>query len=326
LGIEAPGAHRIRVRDLEKLLEVHYARKKGGERALSGFRLHILPALGSQRVQSVQYDTLLAYAEKRRNTGAADSTIRNEFAPLRVGLRMLVRSGKLTRLPEFPTLGPENARSGFFERKEFEAVRDELPEELRGLMTAYYWMGWRKRELLSREWRHVDSEHGIIRLEPGETKNGKPRTFHYGPIPELKAVLESQLAYTKTWEKVLGAKIPYVFHRQGHPIKSYDAAWRSACTRAGYPGRIVHDFRRTAVRNLTRAGVPQKTAMEMTGHLTTAIFHRYGIVTETDKEHAAVQLAALHETEQVKKRGGKGQKGATPVINLSYQEAGRGGT
>ncbi len=59
---------------------------------------------------------------------------------------------------------------------------------------------------------------------------------------------------------------------------------------AGCPGRIPHDLRRTAVRNLERAGVPRSTAMAMVGHKTESIYHRYAIVDETSSREAAEKL------------------------------------
>jgi integrase len=63
-------------------------------------------------------------------------------------------------------------------------------------------------------------------------------------------------------------------------------------------GRIPHDFRRTAVRNLERAGVPRSVAMKLTGHRTESIFRRYGIVAEADLKAGVDKLAALHEQRQ----------------------------
>ena len=60
------------------------------------------------------------------------------------------------------------------------------------------------------------------------------------------------------------------------------------------PGRIPHDFRRTAVRALERAGVSRSAAMAMTGHLTESVYRRYAIADETSLKEAAVKLAALH--------------------------------
>lgn len=89
-----------------------------------------------------------------------------------------------------------------------------------------------------------------------------------------------------------------MFHRQGRPIVSFMRAWRAAVKRAGGPGRIPHDFRRTAVRNLERAGVSRSAAMRMVGHKTESIYRRYAVVAEADLKTAGTQLAALHGTDR----------------------------
>ena len=59
------------------------------------------------------------------------------------------------------------------------------------------------------------------------------------------------------------------------------------------PGRYVHDLRRTAVRNLERAGVPQSVAMQLTGHKTEVVYRRYAIVAEGDLREGLAKLARL---------------------------------
>jgi integrase len=82
-----------------------------------------------------------------------------------------------------------------------------------------------------------------------------------------------------------------VFHRRGKPIASLRRAWAKAYEKAGVPGRIPHDLRRSAVRNLERAGVPRSTAMKMVGHKTEAIYRRYAIVDEVMLREGAARLA-----------------------------------
>src|SRR4029077_2546790 len=84
-----------------------------------------------------------------------------------------------------------------------------------------------------------------------------------------------------------------VFPWRGHAIKSLRRSWRNACRAAGMPGRLLHDFRRTAVRNLIRAGVQQAIAMKITGHKTDSVFHRYLIVDEELLAQATGAVAEL---------------------------------
>src|SRR2546427_1943105 len=184
------------------------------------------------------------YVVERQAEGAANATVNREQAALKRMYRLA--SEKLGGYcPALRMLDEDNVRQGFFERPAFEAVLDGLPDELRPVMVSAYITGWRiKSELLSRHRHHVDLGAGWLRLEPGETKNRKGRMFPL--IPQLRAVLEEQKAHTAALEREQARIISAMFHRAGKPIRSFYGAWRTACTAAGVPGRILHDFRRTA--------------------------------------------------------------------------------
>ncbi len=211
--------------------------------------------------------------------------------------------------PTIRMLEEDNVRRGFFERSAFEAVLAGPPDELKPAMLTAYITGWRiKSELLSRQRHHVDLEAGWLRLEPGETKNRKGRMFPL--VPELRAVLEGQLATTREFERRTGQVVSSLFHREGEPIRSFRRAWLTACLKAGFARlvskkprvieafRIPHDFRRTAVRNLERASVPRPTAMAMVGIRTESIYRRYAIADEAMLREGGDKLAAFGETRQ----------------------------
>ena len=173
-------------------------------------------------------------------------------------------------------------------------MRDELPREIRGLVTLLYTTGWRLGEALSLKWGRVDRRAQEIRLPGGSTKNKKPRSVPYGALPELVEVIERQWSERERLGRK-GKLSPWVFSRDGEPIRTFRETWDSACGRAGVPGVLIHDMRRSAVRNFVRAGVPEKTAMEITGHVTRSVFDRYNIVDETDKAAALGRLAIAGE-------------------------------
>ena len=124
-------------------------------------------------------------------------------------------------------------------------------------------------------------------LNVGTTKNRDGRSFPF--TAALEALLKDQRAEYERL-KAQGRIVRRVFHRNGEPIRNFRRAWLSACKAAGVPGRIPHDFRRTAVRNLERAGVPRSVAMAMVGHKTEFIYRRYAIVDAGALRDAAAKL------------------------------------
>ena len=154
-------------------------------------------------------------------------------------------------------------------------------------MTFAYLTGWRKSEIFSLEWRQVDWAGRVVRLDPGTTKNREGRSFPF--TAALETLLEKQHAEHERLKKV-GRIVPLVFHRDGKRVHDLRGALEAACKAAGCPGRILHDFRRTAVRNLERAGVPRSAAMAMVGHKTEAIYRRYAIVDSGALREAATKI------------------------------------
>ena len=213
---------------------------------------------------------------------------------------LAMQAGKLLHRPYIPMLREDNVRIGFFERQPFEDVCGHLPEHLRGVVTFAYLTGWRvPSEVLMLQWRQIDMKAGTARLDPFSTKNDEGRLFPFSMLAELRGVLEAQQAATQALERSTGQIVPWVFHESGRPFvdasqrmrEQVRRAWKAACKSAGLPGRIPHDFRRTAVRNLVRAGVPERVAMQLTGHKTRSVFDRYDIVNEADLQEATRRLS-----------------------------------
>ena len=119
-------------------------------------------------------------------------------------------------------------------------------------------------------------------LEAGETKSGEGRSVYLDP--ELKQVIQNHFT-----RQHLGCL--FVFQHKGSRIGNFTKAWQRASNAAGVEGKLFHDLRRTAVRNMVRAGVSENVAMMISGHKTRSVFDRYNIVNEEDLKHAAMLQA-----------------------------------
>ena len=217
--------------------------------------------------------------------GAKNATINRELAALKRMLNLGARQTppKVDRLPHIPMLKENNTRKGFFEHGDFLALRDALPSYLKNFVTFAYKVGWRMSEITGLTWNQVDLELGIVRLEVGESKNKEARTVYLDE--ELKQIFNHQWELRKTNEALL----PYVFlnDKGFDKIKRFDKAWKRACKDAKIVVRLFHDFRRTAVRNMVRSGIPERVAMMISGHKTRSVFDRYNIVNDEDLKMAA---------------------------------------
>ncbi len=190
-------------------------------------------------------------------------------------------------------LKENNTRKGFFDLGEFEAVRNALPSYLKGCVTFAYKIGWRKEEISNLTWSQVDRETWIVYLNLGETKNDEARTVYLDE--ELKEIFKKQWEARKKCKVLLPCVFPN-WDGMGK-IKDFRKAWRKACEGAEIGNKLFHDFRRTAVRNMARTGVPERVAMMISGHKNRSIFDRYNIVNDTDLKLAAQRQEAYLQTQ-----------------------------
>jgi integrase len=256
---------------------------------------HLRPVFGADDLSAITTTRVRLYVTQRQAEGASNATINRDLITLKRMCTLAVQGGRLPAKPYIPLLKEQNIRQGFFEPDQCEQIKRHLPDYLRGIAAFAFVTGWRTpSEILPLEWRQVDWAAGEVRLDAGTTKNGDGRVF---PLTAaLRTILDAQqtLADALTAQ---GLTPRYVFcytagKKAGERIQeaAFIHRWWTARIAAGCPTRIPHDFRRTAVRNLVRAGVPERVAMQLTGHKTRAIFERYNIVSPEDLRDAASRL------------------------------------
>jgi len=285
---------RVFVGELLDALETDY--RLAGGRALPQLKSHlkrVRDCFGDMKAASVSSDAVDRYIESRlaENNPPAAATINRETETLRRAFRVAVKQRKLSAAPEVRRLKEENARQGFFERGDFEAVVERLPARLQDFARFAYLCGWRKGEIQSVLWSDVDRGGKVLRLRPEESKNGTGRVLALeGELWQLMERRWKAREYERPDRTVAFSLL--IFHDKGEPIGEFRKSWATACKAADVTGRLFHDLRRTAVRNMIRAGVPERVAMSISGHKTRAVFDRYNIVSEADLREAMSRTQA----------------------------------
>jgi integrase len=271
-------------------------------------------------VVNITTDKVNTYIQARQEEGAANATINRELAALKQALNEGAKCTppKVDRVIYIKMLEEDNVREGFFEKGDFLAIREKLPDHLKGLATFAYHTAWRLSEIETLKWNQVNFATGSIRLHGEQSKNKNAREIYMNQ--EVKDVLIKQYADRTNG----GPLLPWVFlNKQGTDrIKRFDKAWSTACKLCGF--RIFdkekdkeinvkkfHDFRRSGVRNMIEAGTSQVVAMQISGHKTVSVFNRYNIVSPTQLKEAAQRQEDYYNSQTVANTVTPIKKGAT---------------
>jgi integrase len=238
---------------------------------------HLRPYFGSMKAESVTKETI-------RDFVVAKTTAQKPLSNASVNrcIALLKRSYNIAEL-KFPTvemLKENNVRKGFVESDKFWHLFQHLPAHTRPVILFCYESGCRIQETLNIKWEQIDSLSQMVRLNPGETKNDEPRVV---PVSDMMMFFFKQ-------------KLPhcseFVFTYKGKHLTSIRTGWEQTCKKLGgpYEHLLVHDLRRSAVRNMVKSGVPEKVAMKISGHKSRSVFDRYNITSEADLKDAMKKM------------------------------------
>ena len=296
---EGTTVNKTRFEDLIELMEGDYQLKgrKTWKRRLQHIG-HLRQSFGGMRIKAITSDRVQQYITKRHSEKAANATINRELECLH---RMMVLGTrctppKCTHILHIEKLREDNVREGFFEHDEFLALRGAAADHLKLALTIAYYTGMRQGEIIGPtglKWEQVNLEEGTIRLTGKHTKTNTARVV-YMTGDFLLVMMKMKEQRDQHYPDC-----PYVCHLRGQYLKELKHSWKTACQRIGLIGKTFHDLRRTGVRNLVRAGVPETVAMKISGHKTRAVFDRYNITSEGDLKEAATRLGNYINSKKV---------------------------
>jgi integrase len=224
---------------------------------------YLRKAFGDKRANALQKQDVKSFMAQMLESQYSNATVNR-------CLSLLKRAFTIAEIdcPVIEKLKENNVRKGFVDDDTFWKLYEKLPTHQRPVALLAYETGARKQEILTLKWSQVDLEDRIVRLNANETKNDEGRVFSF-----------SDLMYD--WFVRLPDVSDYVFTYRGKPLKNIRTGWEEAAN-----GLLFHDLRRSAIRNMVRAGVPERVAMTISGHKTRSVFDRYNIVSEQDVKKA----------------------------------------
>lgn len=256
---------------------------------------HIDPMFGNLRASRFGPNQVRAYVAKRRSADAANATINRELSIIRRGFSLGRRENPplVAVEPYIPQLEEDNVRHGFIEDPQYRLLLARLPEHLKAAFVVGYHCGNRLGEIRSLRPDQVYLEAGEIRIERSQIKGKKDRVIPiYGDMVEwLKRQLDE-----------LPEGCPYLFHYHGRRLGSHLKGWARACADVGLDGLIFHDLRRSAVRNMDRAGIRREVAKAVSGHKTDEMYRRYNIVSGDELQGVGDQMKAFRQREKQKQK------------------------
>jgi integrase len=306
---------------LDKLKEHYQSEGKASAQNLSTIE-QAREAFGKKMSDELTEQHVETYIAARLKKGRKPATVNRVLEATRRAFRI----AKLAA-PEFRHLSEKgNVRQGFFTVQELEHVVQNLPQDLRDFTRFAFATAWRKSEVASLRWSDV--EDGVVRLR--DSKNGEPRQVVIdGELPEIIKRRRALRAVSTADGTIF---CDYIFHRNGEPIREFRKSWARACVAAKvgvmfcpkcqsegealtcckrptkYRGRILHDLRRSGIRDMIRGKVSQTVAMKISGHKTASMFRRYDITDEGDLREAMLSVQKYREAERSKVTAIGGQK------------------
>ena len=277
-------ARPVTMLDLFDLLEQHFILNKRTGRSNFTHLKRLRSRFANYTVAACTSVAISNYMAAMQRAGRGTPSINREMSTLRAALRLGYRKDLVDRVPSITLLPEYSVRNEFFTRPEIDLLLPCLPDYLRDLVLFGFLTGWRKGEITGLKWANVSRAEGVIRLEPEQNKARAVRVLALQG--ELTALIERRWSARKVGQTLT----QHVFPRQGLPLDEVRKSWAKACRQAGLGQRLFHSLRRSAARNMSLQGIPEKVIMSIMGHKTRVMFDRYNIVTESDQRRYGRRL------------------------------------
>jgi integrase len=286
----------LSVRDLWKEYEPITKRDNASYGSDRGRAVHLLRHLGDREAMKLgradveRYRTTRLAEKTRRKKRPSNATLNREVALLKRMFSYAVECEKLPHSPiaHVPMLEEDNVRQRMLTEAEIASIVAKAGPYLGPMFLTYYDTGMRKTELRLLRRSRLDLERTAIRLQPEDTKTGRPRV-----VPLTDRVVEA----IRSLPTPLGKEHVFVNPGTGKPWDDPYKLFKKVCKSLAIEGVWLHDTRRSFSTNARRRGSSESEVMKVTGHTTRSTFDRYNIVDEEDAREVIRRLQVGAATE-----------------------------
>lgn len=287
LQMSAPRRDKLTFESLCELIREDYVMNQRRSVTLLGFSIQALArTFAGWFAAEITTDAVEHYKGDRLHEGKARGTVNRELMALSKMFRLAHERELIFRRPIIKLLRlGDNSRKGFVNAAQFYAIHAHLPEWFKDPAEWMFLIGWRSGATKALERRDYDVATRTLRMRSETAKNEKAIEIILPPS-RYREVIEHAMASARP-------DCRYLFHRDGEQIGDWRRYWRKACDAAGLHGILVHDLRRSAVKNMRKARVPDPIAMKLAGFKTFSVYIRYGIVDDEELTDGLAQNDAF---------------------------------
>jgi integrase len=249
----------------------------------------LMPIFAGKRLADINPFLIERYKRLRKEAGKSEVTINRELAFLKNLFTMAITWKKASENPVkyVRFFREDNGRTRFLTEDEESRLLEACNPYFRPLVIAALHTGFRKSELLSLTWAHVDFLHHLITVEAAYAKNGETRS-----IPMTTTLTETLQALHK---KATETTEPIFLTHNGTPYRHIAKIFGAACRRAGVTDVTFHDLRHTFASRLVMAGVDLPTVKELMGHKRIDMTMRYA---HLSPDHKRTAITVLDQSKQ----------------------------
>lgn len=318
-ALKTPKHERLTVRDLVAayLDDREFEKKSVSIAAMRSHAKPVLEALGPLRAVDLNPDHVARYKKMRRAT-VSDAKVSRELEILKAAFGLAAEEGRLRVVPviKLPTL--KNVRKVFFPLErlaELLAAAAKLSEDVRDFLQWLSFSGMRPKAMRLLRWSDLDQNDWTLTLRAEEDKNKAGRVLSVAG--EAREILERRIARRRPGDVYIFGRVKPI----GNKLiwKTWNAALAELELPSGVDGFRPYDLKKTAIRALRRAGIPEERAMHFSGHSTTSTFRRYD-QTASEDNFEDMERVTLYRKERMKgsqkDTGGDAERGAK-LLRLS---------